>query len=272
MKNNNQNLHPCLAHHQLLDDLCKPLATLGVNFFGYTALDQAGNAFCLGSKSDYAEAYLARNHVKSDVHYRPSFHTKRFHYHFWDYVDLDEETASLYQMAAEFDQSHTLTVMRFDKDMTHCFHFSGAKQDAALNQRYLEKMDSIHAFIDYFDKCLNSVPEVAAIYDHPTRVNHARQEKEYSIIVNDPRLIRLDEVAQHELRFKNANDYYLSTNERVCLAWLRQGKSTEMIAQILGVSRKTIDRRISSLKKKFQCETLFKLGENVSAAGLAEFL
>jgi DNA-binding CsgD family transcriptional regulator len=264
--------HPCLTHNNVLSDICKPLAGLGVNFFGYTALEQSGNAFCLGSKKDYAEAYLAHHHVKSDVHYRPTFKTRRYHYHFWDFVHLDNEAAELYSMAAEFDQSHTLTVMRFDEEMTHCFHFSGSLHDVGINQRYLEKMDAVHSFIDYFDHCLQNVPEVAAIYDFPTHLMNPVKEKSFTIVESDPRLLLLDNAAQQELRFKNANKYYLTDGERQCLSWLRKGKSADMIAIILGVSRKTIERHISSIKQKYQCTTMYQLGEKINASGISEWL
>lgn len=65
------SLHPCLKHHTLINDLCSPLQSLGVTFFGYTALDSLGKAFCLGSKADYAEQYLKREHVKKDILVRP---------------------------------------------------------------------------------------------------------------------------------------------------------------------------------------------------------
>jgi len=264
--------HPCLTHHQLLDSICTPVKELGVTFFGYTALSQDGEAYCLGSKYDYAAAYLQSNHVTSDVHYRPAFKTKRFHYHFWDFVKLDTRAESLYRMAAEFNQGHTLTVMRFDEEITHCFHFSGNLNDTLLNQRFLEKMDSLHAFMDYFDDCLQNVPEIAAIYDYPTHLQPTNQDKPFTIIENDPRVISLPTTAKQELRFKHGSRYYLTLNERKCISWLRQGKSAEMIADIFGVSRKTVERHIAAIKRKYDSYTLYQLGEKICAAGLAGLL
>lgn len=269
---NDQIKHPCLTHHKVLDTICKPLQALGVNFFGYTALSQQGEAYCLGSKSDYAAAYLESNHVRSDVHYRPAFRTKQFHYHFWDFVKLDPKAESLYHMAAQFDQGHTLTVMRFDDTMTHCFHFSGSLHDTGLNQRFLEKMDLVHSFIDYFDDCLVNMPEVSAIYQYPTQIKTARNDKSFKVIENNPKIISLPDVAKDELRFKHGASYYLTALERKCVSWLRQGKSADLIADILGVSRKTIERHIASIKRKYDSYTMYQLGEKIAVAGLADLL
>lgn len=274
MNTSSDQKHPCLTHHSVVSTICKRLTSLGISFFGYTALDKAGNAYCLGSKYDYAHAYLQRNHVRSDVHYRPTFKTKRFHYHFWDFVDLDTDARSLYQMAAEFDQGHTLTVIRFDEDITHCFHFSGPLADAGLNQRYLDKMDVLHSFIDYFTECLQSVPEIADIYKHPTNVQkrNVLNDKEFKIVTSDPRIIQLSEVANTELRFKHESQYYLTSKERECLSWLHKGKSAEMTAHILGVSRKTIERHIAAIKHKYDSYTMYQLGEKICAAGVSDYL
>ena len=266
--------HPCLTNHTVVKQICQFLNGLGVTFFGYTALDQQGDAYCLGSKYDYAEAYLQHNHVRSDVHYRPTFKTNRFHYHFWDFVELDPNAAKLYSMAAAFDQGHTLTVIRFDEEITHCFHFSGSISDTGLNQRYLDKMDMVHSFIDYFDDCLINVPEIASIYDYPTNMapKPVTQEKEFTIVTDDPRIIHLPDTAVNELRFKHGSRYYLTAKERECLSWLHKGKSADMTASILGVSRKTIERHISSIKGKYDSYTMYQLGEKICAAGLSDLL
>ena len=181
MKTNNQIKHPCLSHHTVLDTICKPLEALGVNFFGYTALSQQGDAFCLGSKSDYAAAYLESNHVRSDVHYRPAF-------------------------------------------------------------------------------------------QFPTHMKPASNDKSFKVIENNPKIISLPQVAKQELRFKHAANYYLTAVERKCIAWLRQGKSADLIADILGVSRKTIERHIASIKRKYDSYTMYQLGEKIAVAGLADLL
>ncbi len=266
--------HPCLEHTHVLGTITKPLRSLGVVFFAYTAMDQHGDMYCLGSKPDYASAYLQHDHVHSDIHYRPDFATNQFHYHFWDFVNLDKNAAELYHMAANFNQSHTLTVMQFTENMTHCFHFSGAVDDAGINQRYLERLDVIHAYIDYFSKCLQNMPEVAAIFDHPTQTKKQLipDVKPFTLVTDNPKNISLEKIAQLELRFKNAARYYLTTNERRCLSWLHRGKSADIIANITGVSRKTIERHISAIKRKYDCYTLYQLGEKIAASGLTDLL
>lgn len=257
---NQISLHPCLKYHQLLHDICNPLKDIGVTFFGYTALDDANNAYCLGSKNDYAEAYLARNHVKKDILTSYQNDKKRYEYDFWDFQDLDAEQEEIYHMAAEFNQSHTLSITQHFDNKSHSFHFSGALNDIGLNQRLLEKMDYLHLFIDSFKHKLNTVNELKEIYNHPTQVDQSSivENRVVNLIKENPRTLDIANIAYDTLSF--LSDFYLTQNERECLKWLALGKSSELIAQILQVSRKTVERNVSAIKDKLGCYTLLQIG------------
>jgi hypothetical protein len=265
-------LHPCLRHHALLKELCAPLQLLGITFFGYTALDDAGNAFCLGSKSDYAEQYLSREHVKKDILVRPKAKKNKYDYDFWDYKNLDRGQEELYRMAAEFDQNHTLSITQHLNDLSHTFHFSGRNCDEGLNQRLLEKMDCLHLFIDLFKEKLNSVKELKAVYKHATSVEATTitENRPTELIKVDPLQINLQEKGIKTLNFK-ANAY-LTENERDCLRWLTLGKSAQMIAEINQISRKTVERHIASMKNKLDCYTLFQMGVVLAEKQITYFL
>ncbi|MFC3909217.1 helix-turn-helix transcriptional regulator [Legionella dresdenensis] len=266
--------HPSIINHTVLNELCTPLQKLGVHFFGYTSIDAQGQAYCLGSKLNYAKEYLRQNHAHNDVHYRPVELKKQYHYDFWDFLNLDARAEKLYRMAAEFDQGHTLTITRHDTDITHCYHFSGQLNDDGINQRYLEKLDSLHTFIDFFNDCLQNITEIAQIYQHPINVGSEKlnQSKPINLISADPRTINLADSAQNSIQFKYFSQYFLTDNERQCLRWLHQGKSAEMIAAINNVSRKTIERYIASIKRKLDCFTLFQMGEKTASNGISDFL
>ncbi|KTD24923.1 helix-turn-helix transcriptional regulator [Legionella maceachernii] len=265
--------NPSLASHHVLKEVCTPLKTLGVHFFGYTAVDIEGNAFCLGSKPDYAAEYLRRNHARNDVHCHSESTQKQFHYDFWDYLEMTKNNQELYQMAAAFNQGHTLTITKHDADMTHCYHFSGQLTDSRINQRYLEKLDSLHAFIYYFNDCMKTIPELAAVYQLPVNIDRtAKQQKKINLVHDDPREMDLETEAKTRLHFKHGSRYYLNSKERECLQWLRLGKSAALIAEINKVSRKTIERYVESIKTKYNCYSMIQLGEKIAASGLTTFL
>ena len=65
---------------------------------------------------------------------------------------------------------------------------------------------------------------------------------------------------------------YLTPMELECIRWLHKGKSAELISEILGKSRKTIERQIASIKRKYNCYTLFQLGQKIIEDGLGDWL
>ncbi|MCW8450657.1 helix-turn-helix transcriptional regulator [Legionella quinlivanii] len=266
--------NPSLAHHNILREICNPLEELGVNFFGYTAVNAQREAFCLGSKPEYASEYLRLNHAQNDIHYHHAKEKNQFEYSFWDYLEKDSHTQSLYQMAALFDQSHTLTISSHDSQMTHCYHFSAPLNQTGINQIYLEKMDSLHAFIAYFKDCLKMIPELTSVYQLPVNIDidHASVGKKVVNIKADLRTMELEQVAQNSFEWTNSNHYLLTSKERELLQWIRLGKSAELIAEIKGVSRKTVERHVASIKDKFECYTMYQLGEKIAQSGLARFL
>lgn len=266
--------NPSLANPSVLRELCTPLESLGINFFGYTAVDTKNNAFCLGSKPEYAAEYLRRNHAKNDVHCHSEITKNNYHFDFWDYLQMNKDTEELYRMAASFNQGHTLTITEPDKAMTHCYHFSGSLTDSKMNQRYLEKMDLLLAFISFFKNCLVMIPELSAVYDLPINIenNKKNQLKNISTVLFDPQQIDFYSAANNRVYFKNFFSYYLNNQERECLKWLRLGKSGTMIAEIKKVSRKTIERYIESIKDKYRCYTMYQLGEKIASSGLDTFL
>ncbi|VEG92503.1 helix-turn-helix transcriptional regulator [Legionella spiritensis] len=265
-------LNPSIKNPHVLREISKPLNRIDVAFFGYTAVDAKNNAFCLGSKPDYALEYLKSEYACSDIHFHDTHAKGKLEYNFWDFAELKATTKTLYEMAAKFDQSHTLSIVRHDDNMTHCYHFSGRVHDDGINQRYLDNLNSLHAYIDYFDHCLKTIPELIAVYDHPIPIGHQHRSMDVRCLTSNPKGIDLIKNAAHTLRFNHFYQYYLSKKERNCLYWLKQGKSAEMIASINGVSRKTVERHIASIKKKLDCYTLFQIGVKVGEDGLMDFL
>lgn len=266
--------NPSLANPDILAQICSPLKTLGVSFFGYTAVDINGNAYCLGSKPDYAEEYLRRNHVHNDVHYRTNNFNKNFYYDFWDYLELDKRTQELYRMAAAFNQGHTLTITQHTENLTHCFHFSSDLANQGINQKYLEKMDCLHSFIYYFKDCLVTIPEIADVYNNPVRINNSKRisKKIYFNCLNQNNYTNIAEIASKTLYFKDQKTLFLTKKELDCLKWLHLGKSAALIAEIKDVTSKTVERYIESCKKKYNCRTLYQLGERIAETGLVKFL
>jgi DNA-binding CsgD family transcriptional regulator len=66
------------------------------------------------------------------------------------------------------------------------------------------------------------------------------------------------------------NDLSLSPRQRECLAWVRQGKSSSMIAEILGLSVQTIDEHLAQACRKLGVRTRVQAAVEATLAGLID--
>lgn len=57
----------------------------------------------------------------------------------------------------------------------------------------------------------------------------------------------------------------LTAREKECAYWLFCGKTIPEIALILEISKRTVEKFIINIKEKFNCCTLFQLGNTLSA-------
>ena len=65
-------------------------------------------------------------------------------------------------------------------------------------------------------------------------------------------------------------DLPLSPRQRECLAWVRQGKSSSMIAEILGLSVQTIDEHLAEACRKLGVRTRVQAAVEATLAGLID--
>lgn len=62
----------------------------------------------------------------------------------------------------------------------------------------------------------------------------------------------------------------LSARQRECLAWVRQGKSSSMIAEMLGLSVQTVDEHLAGACRKLGVRTRVQAAVEASLAGLID--
>jgi DNA-binding CsgD family transcriptional regulator len=63
---------------------------------------------------------------------------------------------------------------------------------------------------------------------------------------------------------------HLSARQRECLAWVRQGKSSGVIGEILGVSVRTVDEHLAEACRKLGVRTRVQAAVEASLAGLID--
>ena len=230
--------------------LALPLKRFGIDFFALTAANHDHEVFAVGSDLTYGEAYINSQYYHHDVQAKQQVEE----YILWDQAAMDKDAVALYQMAAQYGHSHTLTISRNIADTLFCYHFSARTGDSIMNSHYFDHMNLLHTFIEYFTAQLQEQQALNDLFRQSFSVSRRESPQTPSILAN----------------FNKAP--YLTAEEIQILKWIRLGKSAELIAAIMHKSRKTIERKIAAIKEKLGCLTLYQLGENVASAGLTEWL
>lgn len=73
------------------------------------------------------------------------------------------------------------------------------------------------------------------------------------------------------IKSDNYKAYPLTPREIECFYWLIQGKSAEEIGIIIGISRRTVEKYIKSMKIKYNCAKVTQLIYQLTKRGLINF-
>lgn len=75
-------------------------------------------------------------------------------------------------------------------------------------------------------------------------------------------------ITEEETAKKDKETRYLTERESECLKWVIHGKTSDEIAIILSISRRTVEMHLNRMKEKFNCHKLTQLVYLVVKEGL----
>lgn len=83
----------------------------------------------------------------------------------------------------------------------------------------------------------------------------SREDQDFNI-----ELLKLEINHLYSITHHIEDIHKLSVRHKECLKWLIRGKSSVDIGLILGISKRTVEKHIATLKEKLGCYTLFQVG------------
>lgn len=160
-----------------------------------------------------------------------------------------------------FSYYHNLVFMRSTGEYVEGFDFGTNNKNSAINEWYLSNIDVLEKFMQYFKARVSNILNDSDKYCfHSPDLIEPSGNKVYRNI--EQGLIRDQDVLKTKVEVQYEK---LTAREKECLYWLFCGKTAPEIALILNISKRTVEKFISNLKEKFNCYTLFQLGDALSA-------
>lgn len=218
-----------------VNEIIKPLKQLGITYFSYMRSDPDGGRIYLYSNTEILDSYL-----KNKYYLRGNKESAPRNYK--DQILLWSTLPNQY----EYDENvrsrgidHGMFIFEPKGDSLEAFAFATQKENVGIINTYLTKLDFLKTFTHYFrDKA-------AAL------INSAEKSKIILPFHND------------KLNFieKDVNvDFKLLSNRQIeCCSLLVNGKTSKEIANLLGLSIRTVEYYISNVKVKLHCKNKAEL-------------
>lgn len=241
------------------------LKKLKLTFFGYSRIYDDGYRYNLSNRCDWVEHYFTndyQNIARLDRH--PSCYTSGCI--IWDTwsKNYSEPQIVLKDMEDNFNIAHGLSIIKRCENYCDGFDFGASRDHHSINDFYLSNMDLFENFSLYFiDKAKDLMRQADRDRFLVTYKPDIDIYSEYPDTLSGMNNLKILD------RF---NKYPLTERELNCVDWLIKGKTAGELAMILGISERTAEKHIISIKQKLDCHTMFQLGNKISKLGLDKFL
>lgn len=249
--------HPAFTYAAELKAICEPLHLLDIAYFSHVRVDSSHRVAGLGLEPKFVKLYIEKKYYNFDIHMLKFTQPEQFI--LWDAIDIDKESKQMDDDFQHLGMGHTFSIIQNHGKHVDCYHFGAKRGFTGINQRYLQNIDLLKKFINYFNHKVMTSKELSEAYNikfaiDTTHGGYFTKNDLCDAIYNE----FINKITTD--RFYLENNRYLTLREFHCLYWLSQGKTFLEIAIILSISERTVKFHIQSIKEKFSCDTLFQLG------------
>ena len=254
-------------YHSKMLRICEPLQKfLGINYFTYHSLSSEGGWCPIVSRLDWAEYYTESQLYLPDpflVH--PRFY--RSGAVMWQsMLDPDQYQEILDYAGEKFDMAHGMILVEKAADRCEFFGFTAPKNHGQIYHTYLNDMPLLKKFCQYFKE--EMAPIIKMAQQDPVDLLGLKGdafEKDLSFgFADKPKNLFVKSIhAEPSIK--------LSRREQECLRLYLDDARMIDVAQKLGLSIRTVEAYLTSLKTKLDClnkAELLKKGQELRSLGL----
>lgn len=249
---------------------------LKISYFGYSRVDEQGRSFSLCNHPEFTRHYYENKYENADI-----IHTDESqigNYILWDNLELRGTSDILKQTGIEFGIDHTFTLIEKNSLGNHYYCFSTHVKDRSFNQEYFRHLDLLKNFILYFNEQItsskslrDSFSERFAIYTDETacfdnkKLQEQAAREEFLQQINSSATGKSISTPAFLTKYLITLRYQsvLSEREIDCLFHTLLGKTAKLTGVELGISRRTVEEHIASIKNKINVNSKAALFEKV---------
>lgn len=241
--------HPSIVYEQDMKDLCAPLALFNISSFANARVNLKGEFSTICNHPTFLTHYLEQGYHRADVSAKDE-PIEVGDYLMWDMLDCRGKTANMLSDAALFNYRHIFTIVKKHTEYIDYYHFGTHLNLPSINQWYLNNLDKLQLFIDYFNNQLSQSKTLAI--GHQITFPVLSPECQISGIENRSH--------EEQLFLKQISPASaLSIRQHQCIELLTQGYSAKQIATQLNISHRTVEDHLNVLKHKLKAKNKSEL-------------
>jgi DNA-binding CsgD family transcriptional regulator len=228
---------------EAIKTICKPLEGFGISTFANARVNHLRQFSTINNNPEYARHYIQEGFYHADIS-ADSAKLDLGDYLMWDLVDCNGKTREMLNAAFDFGYKHIFTIIKNRKEHTDYYHFGTHLTNPAINHWYLNNIDKLELFINYFDEKMIS-----------TGLNLAHTEV-YPVLIRDCQIATSClEVSKPSQEFvEHMVPSHFSPRQKECMPLIIQGLSAKEIAKVLEISHRTVEDYIQVLKQKLHAK------------------
>lgn len=242
--------HQFLNAGEHIEAICKPLQHLQTHMFTYMKNLHDGTQVYLSSHPQWIEDYYAlKLHESSYFEGDPAQYANGFKW--WP----EASDLPVFTHGRDYYNSHYgITLCQQVEDGCEFFFFSSGQKNKAAMNIYLNNLDLLEQFAEYFKKSAQSLLSTCN-NSRIIRTNHHAVEVPPSGTVERNLFLQMTNPANDKIERILAKHEKLTPRERECLGHLLHESSTASVAAVMNVSIRTAETHIQRVKSKLQCRT-----------------
>lgn len=248
--------------HRFVTLICTPLfQNTCIKHFRYMRMYKNYKYLSIGTCLPYLEQYLqnlkepGKVFEPDKIYSSPSLLTTRsdLTYFLWPNKYSEEVKDPLFDLLYHFDIWNGFTISRCTDDYVETWSFATSKNEESTTQFYINNLPLLDSFVMYFQERISDfIKEInddkLAVFQTPFNLNCKINDVKPNLSDN---LVPSNSLSEIFNPLNNNNKISsLSKRELECLYHIVRGHATKKVANIMGISPRTIEAHINSIKRK----------------------
>ena len=243
--------------------LCHSLFTnFKIDYYEYQQVDHNGNGFLLASNQSVYKDLIDFNLIGYEKLNLDFSTYQQIGYYIHDFMNISRPDLQTYlEILENYGYGHVFSFNEivYDKLIPTIIQYTFAAKitdDQSFNQHYLENIEALKDFTRYFNSELYNFKHKIEYFNHTSNVTAKKKvikKFKKNIILNE---IEYDD--ENKISTKS-EPLVLSKRQREIIHWYLKGKSAEETANLLNLSKRTVENHFYKLKKKYACTSKTQL-------------